>query len=163
MLALVGAAVCRREIRQRDRIEVVVGEDDEAKALAAQLDDLAHNQAHVALARLLPVGAPDRTERAVLRAAADGLHRGPHVAIRRQQIPSRGRERITVDPPAGVERLRVPGVAVVEDRRPDEIAVPRDDGVGGAMFAHFVREERGVNAADTRRRRRGPARSCPMR
>ena len=32
----------------------------------------------------------------------------------RQQVPPRGIERIAVDTPSGVERLRIPGVAVVE-------------------------------------------------
>ena len=43
-LRLVGAAVGRGEVGERHRIEVVVGEQDEAEALAAQLDDLADDR-----------------------------------------------------------------------------------------------------------------------
>jgi hypothetical protein len=39
-------------------------------------------------------------------------------------------------------------IAVVEDRWPDEIAIAGDHGVSAAMLAHFVREQRRVNAAE---------------
>ena len=52
-----------------------------------------------------------------------------------------------VDTAAVVERLRSAGVAVVEHRRPDQIAVALDDGVRAPCSTHFIRKERRVNAA----------------
>ena len=89
VLRLVVAPRRHLQVGQRHRIEVVVGERDEAEAAAPQLDDLLDDRVARALARPLAVGLPHRAERAVLRAAADGLHRRPHVAIRRHQIPAR--------------------------------------------------------------------------
>ncbi len=77
-----------REVLHRDRIEVVVGQQNEAEAQAPQCDDFFDHVLHGPLARLLPVGLPHRAERAVLGAAANGLHRSPHVAIGRHADPS---------------------------------------------------------------------------
>ena len=63
----------------RHRIEVVVGQRDELEPEAAQFDHFLDDRVDAALARLLAVGPPHRAERAVLRAAAHGLHRRPHV------------------------------------------------------------------------------------
>ena len=98
-----------REVGQRDRIEVVVGQRDEAEPAPAQLDDLCDDGIDAALPRLLAVGAPDRAERAVLRAAAHGLHRGPHVPALRQQVPARRQESVGVDAPALVDPLQRAG------------------------------------------------------
>ena len=92
-----------REIGERHRIEVVVGEGDEPEAAAPQFDDLVRSPLDAALARLLAVGAPDRAERAMLRASAHCLHRGPHVALGRQQIPSRGPKIARADAAAVVD------------------------------------------------------------
>ena len=70
-----------RQVGQRDRVEVVVGERDEPEAAAPQLARSRRRRRRAPrAARLLAVGPPDRAERAVLRAAAHGLHRRPHVA-----------------------------------------------------------------------------------
>ena len=113
----------------------------------AQLDDFLDDAIDAALTRLLAVGAPDRTERAMLRASAHGLHRRPHVAALRQQIPARGDELVAADPAAFVQRLRVARHAVGHDLLPDEVAVAADDRVRRAVLARFVRKQRGVNAA----------------
>ena len=85
------------QIVERDGIEVVVGERDEAEAAPPQLHDLVEHAIHLTRPRTLAIGPPDRAERAVLRAAAHRLHRGPHVTSGRQQIPPRQR---------GTSRLR---------------------------------------------------------
>src|SRR6185436_12417689 len=98
----------------RDGIEVVVGEDDETESLTAKLDDLADDEMHVPLAWLLTVCAPHGAERAVLRAAADRLHRRPHVSIFRQQIPSGRVEGVAGHAPSVVGRLGRSLVTIVE-------------------------------------------------
>ena len=113
---LVGAAIGHAQIFERDRIEIVVGERDEAEAAAAQLDELLDHRVGFADARLLAVGAPHRAERAVLRAAAHGLHRRDHVLVARQQIPARLQHRAAFDLAAVVDALRRAGLAVVEHR-----------------------------------------------
>ena len=95
---LVVAAPRLREIVEGHRIEIVVGERDEAEPEAAELDDLADDAVDPALARLLAVGPPDRAERTVLRTAAHGLHRRPHVAVLGQQIPPRRHELVAARP-----------------------------------------------------------------
>ena len=110
------AARAMREIVERDRIEVVVGERDEAEAAAPQLDDLLDHAIDAALARLLAVGAPHRAERAVLRAAAHRLHRRPHVRGRAAADPSAPTANCSpADPPAVVDRLRTARQAVRDD------------------------------------------------
>ncbi len=69
------------EIGEGDGIEVVVGQGDEAEADATKTDDLVDDRLEGALARLLPIGAPDAAEGAVFRAAANGLDGGPHVFV----------------------------------------------------------------------------------
>ena len=105
-MGLVGPPARRREIGQRHGIEVVVGEEDEAESAAPEGNDFAHHVVDATLSRFLSVGAPHRTERAVLRAAADRLHRSPHVLVGGQQIPARRDERAAFDAPAVVERLQ---------------------------------------------------------
>ena len=127
------------QIFQRHRIEVVVGERDEPESATAEIDDLLDHAVEGALARLLAVGPPDRAERAVLRAAANGLDRRPHIPTRRQQIPAAREERVRLDASAVVHTLRMSGDAVCEDLRPDHLAVTLDDRMGAAEFARFVR------------------------
>src|SRR5688500_13977676 len=100
----------------------------------------------------LSVGAPYRAERAVFWTAAHRLHRRPHVAIGRQQVPSGGHEIVAADTAAVVVRLRRILLAVAKHIRPDEIAVAGDDGVRCAVLAHFVREECGVNSPEDDKR-----------
>ena len=144
---VIGAARGLLEIFERDRVEVVVGERDEAEAEAPQLDDLLDHGIDAALARLLAVGLPDRTERAVLRAAAHGLHRCPHVAIGRQQIPARLQEMLGVDFSALVHLVEIAVEAAFDGLAPREVAIALDDGVAAAEVQGFVRVQRGVDAA----------------
>ena len=70
---LVRTATRHRQVLERDRIEVVVGERDEPEAEPSEIDDFLDNTIDSTLPGLLPIGAPDRTKRAVLRASANGL------------------------------------------------------------------------------------------
>ena len=107
-MGFVRAAARRGEIRKRHGIEIVVGEQDESEAASSERYDFADHVIDATLSRLLPVGAPHRAERAMLRTAADRLHRSPHVFVGGQQIPSRGDERAAFDSPAVIERLERP-------------------------------------------------------
>src|SRR5262249_19332400 len=124
----------------------VVGEDDEAKSLTTKLHDLAHDEIDITLAGLLAIRAPDRTERTVRRTATHGLNGCPHVPVVRKEIPPRGIERIPLDAASRVQRLRVSGVAVVENPRPDEIAVADHHRVRATALAGLVGKQRRVNA-----------------
>ena len=135
------------QIFQRDRIEIVVGKGDEPEAAPAQLDDLLDDAVRSALARLLAIGAPDRAERAVFRAAANGLHRTPHVATRLHEIPAGRTEFLRVDAPAFVHRLQRPAKAIGEGLRPGALAVSLDHGVRTAQSECLVRVKRRVDPA----------------
>src|SRR4030095_10979922 len=95
--SLIRATVCRLQVSQCHWIEVVVGEKNETKPLAPKRDDFANNGTDIPLPRLLPIGSPNRAERAVLGTSTNSLHRTPHVPITRQQIPSCRRERFAGD------------------------------------------------------------------
>src|SRR5205823_6883799 len=84
---LVGAAFGRRQIRLRHRIEIVIGKKNEAESFPPERHHLAHHFGDGSLTRSLSIGSPHRTERAVLRTAAHGLNRSPHVAVVWQQVP----------------------------------------------------------------------------
>ena len=96
------------QVFERDRIEVVVRESNEAKSHAAQLDNFPDDRIRGALAGALAVRAPHRTKRAVFGASAHGLHRSPHVAIAPQQIPARRQELVRLDTPPLIGALRSP-------------------------------------------------------
>ena len=136
-----------RQIRQRDRVEVVVGQRHETIATPPEFDDLVDDRVHAALARLLAVGAPHRAERAVLRAAANGLDRAQHVAPFGHQIPARGHELVGVDAAGLVDRLQGAARRVVEHDRPGHVAVALHHRVRAAKALRFLGVERGVNAA----------------
>ena len=84
----------------------------------------------------------------MLRAAADGLHRRPHVAVLGQQIPARLEHRLRLRR----DRLRrcvcgCAGEHAVDDDRPDAVAVALDDRVRAAELERFFGIQRGVDAA----------------
>ena len=147
-LRRIGAAAGLREIRERHRVEVVVGERDEAEALPPQRHDFADDGLDVGLPRLLSIGAPHGAEGAVLRATAHRLHRGPHVAILRQQIPAGLAEVVPRDPARLVHALLHAGDTVVDHRAERVVAVAADHGVGAAEIVRLVRKERCVDAAE---------------
>jgi hypothetical protein len=65
----------------------------------------------------------------VVRAAAHGLHRRPHVTAVRKQIPPRRYELVAADAIAVVHGLRPRRETIGNDLRPDQIAVAAHDGV----------------------------------
>ena len=148
-----------RQVRQRDRIEVVVGQRDEPEAVTPELDDLGDDAVDAALPRLLAVGAPDRAERTVLGTPAHRLHGSPHVPALRQQVPARRHEALGIDTSALVGPLQRAVRRVIENDRPDHVAVAADDGVRAAELVGLLRIQRGVDAAehDGRARARSPA------
>src|ERR1700686_3656216 len=119
----IGAAPRGRQIVERHRIEVVVRQRDEPEPKAPQLDDLLDDTIDAALSRLLSVRAPHRAERAMLRTAAHGLNRRPHVSVRRQQVPSRRHELVTAYAAALIEPLGPSGHAVADDSFKHKTAV----------------------------------------
>ncbi len=141
-------ALRHREVGQGDRVEVVVGERHETEAAPSKLQNLLDDDIHATLSRRLAVGAPDRAERAMLRAAADGLDRAPHVAPLRQELPARGNEAVGIDPAGLVDPLQRTARRIVEHERPDDVAVPFDDGVCAAQIERLVGVQRGVDAAE---------------
>src|SRR5688500_12923068 len=145
---LVSAALGLFEVPERDRIEVVVGQRDETEPHPAQLDDLLDDRIGNALARLLPIGAPYGTERAVLGTPAHRLDGGPHVAIRRDEIPSRGQELVALDPATLIEGLGPPIRAVGRDPAPDDVPIALDDRVRAAELVRLLRVEGGVDPSE---------------
>ena len=145
--ALVGAPRRFREIVERDGIEIVVGQRDETEPAPAQIDDFADHRVDGPLPRPLAVGLPHRAEGTVLRAAAHGLHRRPHVFAGRNQRPPGRLEITSLDLAAVVHRQRRALDAVLDHLRPHQIAVALDDGVRLAEPHRFVGIEGGVNAA----------------
>ena len=83
----------------------------------------------------------------MFRAAADRLHRRPHVLIGRQEIPTRGQKLLSRYPPAVVLARGTARKAIGDRQRPDEIAVPAYHGVRGAVLVRLIGKERRVYAA----------------
>ncbi len=147
-LRLIAAPRGHGQIGERDGIEIIIGERDEAEAAPPQLDDLAEDAIAGPLPRPLAVGLPDRAKRTVLRTASNGLDRRPHVPILRHQIPARGQEMLRLDASAVVDRVLTLGNAVVQHRAPDDVAVPLDDRMGPAQLMRLFRKQCGMNSAE---------------
>ncbi len=126
------------EVGEGDGVEVVVGEGDEAEADLAEVDDLVDDGLEGALAGLLAIGAPDAAEGAVLGAAADGLHGGPHVFVAGHEVPAGGEKFGSADTAAFVDFLRGgAGENVGNGFAPGDVAVAFDYGVGLAALEGF--------------------------
>ena len=138
----------KAEVGEGDRVEVVVGQGDEAEAATAEVDDLVDDGLELTLAGLLAVCAPDGAEGAVLGTAADGLDGGPHVLVAGHEVPAGGEELGALDASAVVDFLEgCSGENVGDDLAPGDIAIAFDDGVGVAALEGFFGEEGGVDAA----------------
>src|SRR5262249_50866676 len=144
----VGSTPRMREIREGDRIEIVVGERDETKPAAPQFDDFVDDAVDTRLPRLLAVRAPDRAERAVLRTPADCLDRRPQIAAVRQQVPPCRYKVIRGEAAALVDRLWPSGQTVLNDTRPDQVAVAAHHGVARPVTDGFLRKQCRVNPAE---------------
>jgi hypothetical protein len=95
------------QIGQGHGIEIIVGKRDKPEAETAQFNDFVDHALILPLARLLSIGPPHATERAMLWASANGLHRGPHILVARHQVPSRGQEPAAFNPSALVDPFRL--------------------------------------------------------
>ena len=99
------------------------------------------------MTRLLTVGAPHGAERAVFRTAANCLHRCPHIAISRHEVPPGRPQTRRPDAPCLVDSLWFPPGALLQHGGPRRIPVATDDGVRSAQLVGLVRVERRVNTA----------------
>ena len=135
------------KIGQADGIEIVVGERDESKSPAAQIDDLSHHHVGSSRPRLLAIGAPHGAERTMLRTTADGLHGSPHVFVARSQVPARRQELVAGDSATVIDSLSGSGEQIRDHFPPDHIPVALHDGVGAAKFHGFIGIQGGVDAA----------------
>jgi hypothetical protein len=70
----------------------------------------------------------------LLRAFANGLHRGPHVFVGVNQVPAGGEELVAFNPSAFVHTFRRSGEAVVDGVCPDQVAITRDHRVCAATL-----------------------------
>src|SRR6185312_5829641 len=87
-------------------VKVIVRQRDETEPSPPELHDLFDHRVRSSLAWTLAVGPPNRAERAMFRASADGLHRGPHVLRRIQQIPARHFELAGINAATFIHALR---------------------------------------------------------
>ncbi len=113
----------------------------------AQGNDFVDDVLELSLPGLLTVGPPNAAKGAVLGAAANGLHRGPHIFARVHQVPARGEEFAAFDAAAFVDFFGLAGETIGDNLAPGKIAVAFDDGVGFAAFESLFRKQRGVNSA----------------
>ena len=84
----------------------------------------------------------------MLGAAADGLHRSPHVTVALHQVPARRQESVAGDASAVIDRLRDAAGAVFQHGGPYDIAIPLNHRVCAAEFLRLVGIKRGVDAAE---------------
>ncbi len=83
----------------------------------------------------------------MLWAAADRLHRSPHIFVARHQIPARGQKLPSLDPAALIDLAQPPGKTVPHGISPGDIPVTLDHGVCLAQLEDLLREQRGMDAA----------------
>ena len=136
------------DVGHGDRIKIVVRQGNEAEAAAAQLDDLLDNANGSALTGTLSIGAPYGTKRAVFGASAHSLHRRPHIAVSRQQIPSGWLEVPRFHSSAVIDPLRSAGHAVMNYFVPDDVAIALHHRVRAAVLKRLLRIERGMDSPE---------------
>ena len=141
----IGLAGCRFEVSQRHGVKIVVGERDKPKSQAAQLHYLTDDGVNTALTRFLTICAPHRAKRAVLGTAAHRLHRSPHVPFTLQEIPAGRQELIAPNTATLINTFRLAVCTVLDNARPNQIAVAANNRVSAANFMSFIRKKRGVN------------------
>src|SRR5260370_15427117 len=135
------------DVRERYGVKVVIGQGNKAEASAPQLHDFFNDDVGCPLAWLLAVRAPDGAERTMLRTAADGLHRRPHIAIGRQQVPSRRLELVCLDLSAGINSLRGALTAVLQHSSPGDISIACHHSIGTPVLNGFLWLEAAVDAS----------------
>src|SRR5207237_2683782 len=96
---------------------------------------------------LLPVGAPNGAEGAVLGTAANGLDGRPHVAVAGQQVPARRLELLGSDPAALIHALRGAAAEIGERAAPGHVTISAYHRAGRAILERLFGIQRGVDAA----------------
>src|ERR1019366_4104441 len=134
------------QIGQRHRIEVVIGQGDKPETDPPQSNDFVDHTLILPLPGPLPIGPPNAAERAMLRASANGLHRGPHVLVAPQQIPSRRQELATFNPSALIDAAWLASEAIGHHLAPRNIAISLHHGVSITVFQGLFGKQRSVNA-----------------
>jgi hypothetical protein len=84
----------------------------------------------------------------MLRAAANGLDRRPHITVRGHQVPPRGQKLVRLDASSVVDFARASQHAIVQRLGPDHVAVAFDHRVGAAQFNRFFRIKGRVDAPE---------------
>ena len=84
----------------------------------------------------------------MLRTAANRLHGTPHVPAFRQQLPPRGHEAIGIDTSTLIDRLQRSVHRVIENERPDHVAVATNDRMRASELPRLVRIQRGVDPSE---------------
>src|SRR5581483_8435141 len=123
-----------------------VRQGDEAKAAPAQFYKFLNNPVGGALAGPLPIGAPHRTKRTVFGASSHSLHRCPHIAVSRQQIPASRFKVLRLYFSAFINPFRHAGCAVTENAIPDRVAVALHNHMCAALLKRLLRIERGMDS-----------------
>ena len=83
----------------------------------------------------------------MLRTSPHRLHRGPHVAIARNQVPACLNKIAGFNLSTQVDRLWISVAAILQRFRPHLVPITFNYGVCAAKFDGFLRVESGVNAA----------------
>jgi len=133
------------QVGQRHRIEVVIGQGNKSKTDPPQINDFVDHALILALPGLLPIGPPNAAKRAMLRASANGLHRGPHILIRLHQVPSRGQKLAAFNPTALIDPAWLAREAIGHDLAPRNIAISLHHGVSITAYQGLFRKQRSVN------------------
>ena len=136
------------EVGEGHGIKIVVGERDEAKSQSPQLDDFLDYNIRGTLAGTLTVGPPNRAKGAMLGTAPNRLHRGPHIALARHQVPARGQERVGFNAAAFVDRQRRSVGAIRQCPGPDHISIALDYRMSASQFVGLIGVEGGVNSSE---------------
>src|SRR5437867_11579418 len=84
----------------------------------------------------------------MLGTTTDGLYRGPHITLSRDQIPARGQKLGGFDTASFVNFLGRAVAAIGEHLSPHDIAVAFYHGMCAPKFMSFVRVKGCVNAAE---------------
>ena len=112
-----------------------------------KIDDLVDYFLKAPLPGLLSIGPPHRTERAVLWASANRLHRRPHIFIRLHQVPARRQKLLSLDLSAVIDSLGVSRLQVAKHLSPRYIPVALDHGMRRTLFERLLRKQGRVNAS----------------
>src|ERR1035438_6158342 len=91
---------------------------------------------------------PHGTKRTVFGASAHRLHRCPHIAVGRQQVPPSLLEVLRLDLSAVVDAFRSTGGAVTENAIPDDVAVASYDHMCAAVLKRLLRIKRGMDSPE---------------